>query len=408
MQQFTGIEYLKIDVANSFGLDKAKWCDRLSWFNENEHKLDDLVNEADSPAMFFAGIQAYRDAVAGKAIGYPISLDATASGLQILACITGDRLAAQLCNVVPVFGDDAEALRIDGYTVIYERMVNTLGEAGQIERDDCKKGIMTSLYGSVAQPKKVFGEGKLYYTFQSTMDTSAPAVWELNKAFLDVWDPEAWEHNWTLPDNFHVKVKVMDEVTETVHFLNAPYDTYRKVNQPTESGRSLGANGTHSIDGYVVREMLRRCMYDVDQVRNIRAMINDCKDGYLPHHRRNSDSEMVEALWDLYLKTGILSMRICDYLTYDTMHLVQLAVIEELLETLPKKPFQVITNHDCFRCLPHYANDLRKQYNRQLYELAKSDILSHMLSQMTNSEVKIGKLDPTLANDILETEYALS
>ncbi|WBQ32483.1 RNA polymerase 2 [Erwinia phage Kuerle] len=408
MQQFNGIEYLKIDVANSFGLDKKKWNERLAWFNENEHQLDSLIEQADSPAMFFAGVQAYRDAREGKPIGYPISLDATASGMQILACLTGDRKAAELCNVVPVFGDDAEALRIDGYTVIYDRMVTTIGEAGQIERDDCKQGIMTSLYGSQAMPKKVFGEGKLYYTFQDTMNESAPAVWELNSAFLDIWDPEATEHNWTLPDLFHVKVKVMDEETETVHFLNAPYDTYRKVNRATESGRSLGANGTHSIDGYVVREMIRRCMYDMELIRNVRRMIAENKAGYKIQPVKDADYDMVVSLWDMYLKTGMLSLRICDYLDYDNIGLVDVEVVEALLDTLPKKPFQVITNHDCFRCLPHYGNDLRKQYNRMLYELAKGNLLSHMLSQMTNSEVQIGKLDPTLADDILNTEYALS
>lgn len=408
MQQFTGIEYLKIDIANSFGLDKEKWGDRLAWFEKNKNHLGMLVNKAESPAMFFAGISAYADVLEGKAIGYPIALDATASGMQILACLTGDRKAAELCNVVPVFGEDNEALRIDGYTVIYHRMTDALGEAGQIERDDCKKAIMTSLYGSQAMPKKVFGEGKLYATFQGTMDESAPAVWELNRAFLDIWDPEATEHNWTLPDLFHVKVKVMDEEVETVHFLNAPYDTYRKVNRATESGRSLGANGTHSVDGYVVREMIRRCMYDIEQVRMIRRMIAESKNGYSAEPFHDESYEMVQKLWNMYLKTGMLSARIFDYLDFDNLALVDVNVIEDLLNLLPKKPFEVITNHDCFRCLPHYGNDLRKQYNHLLYELAKGDLLSHMLSQMTNSEIKVGKLDYTLADDILETEYALS
>ena len=402
MQLFTGKNYLKIDIANSFGLDKENWNARLSWFNDNEGKLDELVKEAESPAMFYAGVQAYRKCIAGKESGYPVSLDATASGLQILACMTGDRSAAKLCNVVNT------GKREDAYTIVYEEMCSELGEAGNIERDDCKKAIMTSLYGSVAQPKKVFGKGKLYYTFQDTMDKMAPAVWELNKAFLDIWDPEVLEHNWTLPDNFHVKVKVMGVETETVHFLNKPYDTYRKVNMPTEDGRSLGANSTHSVDGYIVREMERRCNFDTETLRNIRAMISDTRGGYKPHHRRNDDVVITEILWNLYKKTGVLSARIFDYLTYDSLHIVDVDVIEELLNTLPPKPFKVITNHDCFRCLPHYANDLRMQYNRQLYELAKSDLLSHILSQMTNSDIKVGKLDETLADDILNADYALS
>lgn len=61
-----------------------------------------------------------------------------------------------------------------------------------------------------------------------------------------------------------------------------------------------------------------------------------------------------------------------------------------------------------FRCLPNYGNDLRSQYILQLYLIAKSDLLSYLLSQLLKQPVSIGKLDPTMANDILNTEYALS
>ena len=61
-----------------------------------------------------------------------------------------------------------------------------------------------------------------------------------------------------------------------------------------------------------------------------------------------------------------------------------------------------------FRCLPNYGNDLRYQYNLQLHLIAKSELLSYLLSQLLKQTVSIGKLDPSLANDILATEYALS
>ena len=80
MQMFTAQEYLKIDIANNFGLDKEDWRPRILWFNENEHHLEDLVKQADAPALFFAGVQAWRAVQRGEPIGYPISLDATSSG----------------------------------------------------------------------------------------------------------------------------------------------------------------------------------------------------------------------------------------------------------------------------------------------------------------------------------------
>ena len=60
-QSFTGREYLKIDVANQFGLDKENWNDRLAWFDENEANLEDLVKKAEEPAMYMAGVRAWRN-----------------------------------------------------------------------------------------------------------------------------------------------------------------------------------------------------------------------------------------------------------------------------------------------------------------------------------------------------------
>lgn len=61
-----------------------------------------------------------------------------------------------------------------------------------------------------------------------------------------------------------------------------------------------------------------------------------------------------------------------------------------------------------FRCHPNYANDLRIQYARQLMLIAKSDLLSDLISQIISRKVEIGKLDPELWQDIMDTDYALS
>jgi hypothetical protein len=406
MQKFTGKEYLFIDIANSFGLDKLTWDERLKWACENEYQFHNLVSKAKDPAMFYAGTQAWHKTRCGEATGYPISLDATSSGLQILAALTGDRRAASICNVIDT------GKREDAYTVVYDEMVKRimlrLGlQAGNIDREKTKQAVMTSLYGSVAVPKEVFGEGVQLKIFYEVMNELAPAAWELNEAFLAFWNPTALSHDWVLPDNFHVHVKVMRSEKEVVHFMNEPYDTFYSVNAPTEEGRSLGANTIHSIDGMIVREMARRCNYNPDDVLRVIAGFNT-EDGTRGMGIGRKCDQMVQILWDHYLSSGYLSARILEHLDAGNSGLVNEQVIWELIDSLPEKPFQMIAVHDCFRVLPNYANDLRTQYNLQLSLIAKSNLLQALLRQITGHKLNIGKLDPNLWKDIPNTNYALS
>lgn len=400
MQTFSGIEYLKIDIANNYGHDKLSWAGRINWFDTNEASLDTLVTQADEPALFYAGVKAYRDVLAGKPIGYMISLDATSSGIQLLAALTCDPLAAQLCNVVDTGN------REDAYTGIYQAMLKQVSDTSKISRDDIKQAIMTAFYSSKAMPKKVFGEGSLLDVFYSTLSSMAPASWELNEAMLALWNPDALEHAWILPDNFHVHIKVMAPVRERVHFQNEPYDVFYTVNAPVQEGRSLGANTIHSVDGMIVRELTRRCDYDPAKIDLLYKLIDegnfgDPKDAPLMAH-------MTKILWARYQESGYLSARILDYLTEDTLSLVNPKEIKELLDTLPVAPFKVISIHDCFRCLPHYGNDLRKQYNIQLQLIAKSNMLQDLISQLVGRPIPIGKMNPGLWTSIGKTNYALS
>jgi hypothetical protein len=400
-QTFTGCEYLKIDIANNYGLDKLTWDERIAWFDANEPMLDQLLTSAKEPALFYAGIKAWRDVKAGQPIGYMISLDATASGLQLLAALTGDRRASELCNVVDT------GTRQDGYTIVYNEMLNAIGETAKITREDTKQAIMTALYSSTAVPKRVFGEGQLLAIFYETLQTLAPAAWELNEAFLTMWNPDAHSHDWVLPDNFHAKIKVMSQVKDTVHFLNEPFDVHYNVNQPASEGRSLGANTIHSIDGMIVREMTRRCDYDPAKIKALKGLLT------LPrnlHGQRTATQKdrLVIALWKHYQESGYLSARILNEIELDNLGHIDPAAITDLLGSLPKKPFKVVSVHDCFRCLPHYGNDLRAQYNLQLTLIAQSNLLQYLISQLLGKSIQIGKLDPTLHLDIPHTNYALS
>lgn len=398
-QTFTGRDYLKIDIAGSFGLDKISWDERIAWFDENEDKLDALVPQADEPALFYAGKLAWEAAKAGKPSGYPISLDATCSGIQVLAALAGDRSAAEICNVVDT------GKREDAYVSIYTDMVTALGGTAKIDRKLTKQAIMTAFYSSTAVPKRVFGEGELLDTFYGAVQYNAPGAWEITQAMLAIWDPTALENNWTLPDNFHVKIKVMGEVTEHVQFLDEPFEVKYHANMPIKGGRSLGANMVHSIDGMIVREMQRRCNFNASKISQLLTFISAGQFGTL---KKREEDKMVMTLWDHYEQSGFLSARILDYLDNLNLGLVDPMVILKLIESMPKLNFEVISIHDCFRCLPNYGNDLRRQYNNLLAEIAESEMLSYLVSQICHRPITITKIDPQLGADIREANYALS
>lgn len=403
MQKFTAKQYLKIDIANNFGdnMDKKTWSERLAWFDQNESNLVNLVVKAENPALFYAGIKALDDVNQGKAIGYPVSLDATSSGLQILAVLTGDTNAAALCNVVNT------GKREDAYTGVYQRMLDQIGETSKIDREDVKRSVMTALYGSKAVPKEVFGEGMLLRVFEHTMVQVAPAAWELNQLMLEIWNPKALSNDWVLPDNFHVHVKVMAQRKEVIHWLNEPVDTFYNVNAPIEEGRSLGANMVHSIDGMMVREIVRRCDYQPKKIEKLQRIIFKSWGNY-EEYEDNKDNRMVLKLWEHYQSTGYLSARILDHLKAENIDMVDRIVISKLIDSLPAKPFKVIAVHDCFRCLPNYMNDLREQYTRQLMLIAKSNLLMSILSQIMGKPVSIGKMNPDLWKQVMDSDYALS
>lgn len=398
MQTFTGLEYLKIDIASNFGLDKENWDVRLAWTDQHEDELEQLLPAAEEPALYHAAVQAYRKAQKGQPSGYPISLDACASGLQILSVLWGCRESAKLCGVVPT------GKREDAYTTLYQHMCDQIGENAKIARADTKKAIMTALYSSQRIPREVFGSGNLLKIFYETMETRVPGAWELNKILQGLWQPYATHHSWIMPDNFHAHVPVEDAIGITVNFLNAPVTVPLTVNRGTKEGRSIGPNIVHSIDGLVVREIHRRCTFDPARLEKVYRIIEAGSSGL---RERTEDDHIVKRLWALYESSGFLSARILDHLRASNAGWVDLRRIKQLLLSMPEKPFEVLSVHDCFRVLPNYGNDLRRQYNRLLAEIADSQMLAFIASQVTGMVAT--HIKPTsLAAEILETDYALS
>ncbi|WP_086302572.1 DNA-directed RNA polymerase [Campylobacter vicugnae] len=200
----SGKRWLKIDIANHYGLDKELWEDRVKFVDKNDSILEALADKADEPLLYIQAVQAYRKAQKGLPTGYIVRLDATASGPQIMNILFRDLVGMRYLNVR---GDDT---RHDLYTLVAQTMYENTKDS-QIWRDlnddfakvrkVVKKPIMTSFYNSKSKPKEIFGEDTIeLQEFYKALKKYCKGALEVQDTINACWDNSKDVNIWTLPD----------------------------------------------------------------------------------------------------------------------------------------------------------------------------------------------------------------
>ena len=151
------VEWIKFQVATTFGLDKAPIRERLDWVDDNEAHIirvatDPIGNIGDwegveEPWLFLAACEEYYATCivcTRHATRLPIAVDATCSGVQILAGLARDASAARLVNVLP--GDEPQ----DAYKAVAEAAMPNIPARLQActDRKVTKRTVMTLPYNS--------------------------------------------------------------------------------------------------------------------------------------------------------------------------------------------------------------------------------------------------------------------
>lgn len=417
MKTFTGYEYILIDIATQYGLDKLTFEERIKWTQDHINELESLLNQAETKPLYHKAVLALRKAQKGIPTGHLVGMDASCSGIQIMSVVTGCYNGAKATGLV-----DPDR-RADAYTECTALMNTVLKSKISIARSDAKRALMTSFYGSKAVPIQLFGaDTEELSAFYQAAYTLAPGAWELLNALLNSWRPMALSHEWQLPDGFNAKVKVMKKITtgdpkgrEVVRIQeldNASFLYTYYINEGSEKGLSNAANVVHSIDAYVLRTLHRRCNYDLEHIE----YLHQCISQELINKRLGiqTDSECPEKLKyyiDLFDNTGIADIVIANVLDQtnvehcSTEHLEKLmAIIEGMLQY---QPFEVVTIHDEYKCHPNNMNWVRWQYKEILAELADSEIISNILSQIYDKPVVMPKQSKDLSKYIKNSNYGL-
>lgn len=250
MKYLTPKQYVMIDVANNFGLDKETWEDRLSWVDNNDKELEELVHKADKKILYAKAVRAYRLVQQGKPTNHPVSLDSTASFLQVISIIMHCEKSAEVCNLIDT------GKREDIYSSVMNHMNNSYGLS--CTRDDIKYALMPYFYGSVAEPIKIFGKGTMAHTaFLKTIGDLMPGASLFLKLAKMTWNPEATVHEWTRDDGVHVRCPVLVKQKKRINFGKSQFTHIAEVMACKEKGVSNAANMIQSIDALIVSRMLQ-------------------------------------------------------------------------------------------------------------------------------------------------------
>ncbi len=406
MIKYTPKEYIQIDLANQFGISSNKFEHLIKWTKIHDTQLESLIAKAKDKYRFIAALMAYRDIQQDKPTGYLVGLDAGASGIAILGALSGCEVTARNTGII---GNSCK----DIYNICTQEINKSLSTKLTLDRKVVKGALMPSYYGSKRQPEIIFGKNTLELElFKIAAQTIAPGAHYLKSILLQAWQPHALYHEAMLPDGFEIKIPVLQtmktklEIDELDHLsLKMQY----KDNIGTEKGLSLVANFTHACDGFLVREVGRRCNYNREQLISVYQIL--LADLNSTHYLKTKIINYITEEEKMWIDYKFLSLVAVEYINSDTVADYSIPFKEALLKlimtTLKNPPFTILFIFDEYLSHPNYMNIVRQKVIDVLAEMADSRMASEIISQITKTKVNIIKLNPNLGDAIRKSNYII-
>lgn len=411
MQTYSGMQYIAIDIANNYGLDKLRFEERIQWVKDNMDSLESLADQAETKPLYIKAVMAIRKAQQGLPTGHMVAMDGVCSGIQVMSALTGCIAGARSTGLID------PGVRADAYAATTEAMNTILGGGLVVSRSDAKQALMTTMYGSKKTPKDLFGEDTPELAaFYQAVQIIAPGAWELLQDLLASWQPYALSHEWKLPDGFDARVKVMSkkeariEVDELDH-ATFTYEFYENLGQ--KKGISLPANTIHSFDAYVLRAMHRRCNYDREIAEEAARLIEVEMISRSLGMQRTVTRPAGKAGYyvEQYERSTLADVVILPYLNEENVQQLSQEHLEKLAEIingmLQYKPFELVTVHDAFAAHANNINWVRWQYKEILADIADSNVIDDILSQINGVPGTFQKLSFNLGDQIRNGDMGL-
>ncbi len=233
-----GMEWIKFQLATTYGLDKATMQERLEWVDKGENRelvhrvwSDPIGNiadweNADEPWLFLAACNEWYELYYEHRFHthLPVAVDATCSGLQILAGLSKDASTARMVNVI---GSEKPQ---DAYAVIASHSMDAIPDRlkPHWDRKVTKRCVMTIPYN--AKPfsnrsyiRDAFKEKEVDVTKEELTQCVQAVRTAMNEVVPGAMSVMKWieqeiartirsgadEIRWTTPSGFIVKQRLM-------------------------------------------------------------------------------------------------------------------------------------------------------------------------------------------------------
>ena len=246
-----GEYFLRFQIATTYGLDKDTYEDRQKWIDENldlikRVAVDPIENigdweVAEEPFQFLAACEEYYHVCLKKTRSttcLPVAIDATCSGLQLLALLAQDASTAKLVNVTK--SDKPQ----DAYKVVAELSKPNIPERYRHiwNRKKTKRTVMTIPYNAKpfsnrAYIKQAFKEDNIELDKDELTEIVVAVRDAMNKVVPGAMQVMKWieleiskaikrgekEIEWTTPSGFVVRQKLMKKEVQRLqlHLLGA-------------------------------------------------------------------------------------------------------------------------------------------------------------------------------------------
>jgi DNA-directed RNA polymerase len=390
----TGVFWLKVHIANVYGLDKKEFEERVKWVEENESMILAIADDplgtiqhwaySDSPYEFLAGCFAYRDYIRTGKTDIPIQLDATCSGIQIYSGLLLDREGAEAVNVIGNTRNDIyqqvadkvnEYLLNGEYPESYsykdsEGVTQTFYNkdlakqiAGKITRKIVKRNVMTipysvTAYGMFEQVWDILYEMKL--KGQAFWNTEEYSLWHISKLITDL------------------NIKAIEEI------LKGSRIGQRFIKEVVEEFYSIPQNKTQPVyyetpDGFPVLIDIKK-----EKKKRIATLL-----GKLQFREKTQEQDVRKIL------NGIAP---------NFIHSIDATLLRGVVKDAD---FTIGVIHDCFLCHPNNGTKLQDLYKDNYIRIMKDKPLEKFC-KMLGIKKKVPYIGDLDLREVRKSRYIIS